>query len=76
MVFIANGSQKWRCYSYFLDNRNRKRSFLLMKHITVIGLGAGELDQLPLGLYRMLEKNTKRLFVRTANIPYFKNYRS
>jgi tetrapyrrole methylase family protein/MazG family protein len=39
-----------------------------MKQITVIGLGAGELDQLPLGLYRML-KNAKRLFVRTAEHP-------
>ncbi|MFX3673696.1 MAG: nucleoside triphosphate pyrophosphohydrolase [Paenisporosarcina sp.] len=39
-----------------------------MKQITVIGLGAGELDQLPLGLYRKLTKAT-RLFVRTAEHP-------
>lgn len=42
-----------------------------MKQITVIGLGAGELDQLPLGLYRML-KNATRLFVRTAEHPVLK----
>ena len=42
-----------------------------MKKITVIGLGAGELDQLPLGLYRML-KNATRLFVRTAEHPVLK----
>ena len=40
----------------------------MMKQITVIGLGAGELDQLPLGLYRKLMKAT-RLFVRTAEHP-------
>lgn len=39
-----------------------------MKQITVIGLGAGELDQLPLGLYRKLTTAT-RLFVRTAEHP-------
>lgn len=40
----------------------------MMKQITVIGLGAGELDQLPLGLYRKLIKTT-RLYVRTAEHP-------
>jgi tetrapyrrole methylase family protein/MazG family protein len=39
-----------------------------MKQITVIGLGAGELDQLPLGLYRKLI-NASRLFVRTVEHP-------
>ncbi|MET1014263.1 MAG: nucleoside triphosphate pyrophosphohydrolase [Paenisporosarcina sp.] len=42
-----------------------------MKQITVVGLGAGELDQLPLGLYRIL-KNATRLFVRTAEHPVLK----
>ncbi|WP_033543400.1 nucleoside triphosphate pyrophosphohydrolase [Planococcus sp. CAU13] len=39
-----------------------------MKTIHIIGLGAGDLDQLPLGVYRKL-KNAERLYVRTADHP-------
>ncbi|WP_203334977.1 nucleoside triphosphate pyrophosphohydrolase [Planococcus beigongshangi] len=39
-----------------------------MKKIHIIGLGAGDLDQLPLGVYRKL-KNAERLYVRTADHP-------
>jgi tetrapyrrole methylase family protein/MazG family protein len=38
------------------------------KTITVIGLGAGELEQLPLGIYRTL-KNKENIFVRTMEHP-------
>ena len=38
------------------------------KKITVIGLGAGNLEQLPLGVYRLLKENN-RLFVRTMDHP-------
>ncbi len=40
-------------------------------HITVIGLGAGELEQLPLGIYRLL-KNTSLLYARTMEHPVLK----
>ncbi|WP_208324111.1 bifunctional methyltransferase/pyrophosphohydrolase YabN [Paenisporosarcina antarctica] len=36
--------------------------------ITVLGLGAGDLDQLPLGVYKTLVK-AQRLYVRTAEHP-------
>lgn len=39
-----------------------------MKEITIIGLGAGELEQLPLGIYRKL-KNAERCYVRTMDHP-------
>ena len=39
-----------------------------MKTIYIIGLGAGDLDQLPLGVYKKL-KNAERLYVRTADHP-------
>lgn len=39
-----------------------------MNTITVLGLGAGDLDQLPLGVYRTLQK-AERLYVRTAEHP-------
>lgn len=40
-----------------------------MKHtITIIGLGAGELDQLTMGVYRLL-KETPHLYVRTKEHP-------
>ncbi|MDV2686761.1 nucleoside triphosphate pyrophosphohydrolase [Alkalihalophilus lindianensis] len=39
-----------------------------MNTISVIGLGAGELEQLPLGVYRHL-KQTDQLFVRTKDHP-------
>lgn len=39
-----------------------------MGSITITGLGAGELEQLPLGVYRLL-KSTDRLFLRTADHP-------
>ena len=35
-----------------------------MKKITILGLGAGDLDQLPFGVYRQL-KNTEALYLRT-----------
>ncbi len=39
-----------------------------MKKVTVIGLGAGDLDQMPLGLYRYI-KTQDKLLVRTKNHP-------
>lgn len=39
-----------------------------MNTIHVIGLGAGDLDQLPLGVYKKL-KQAERLYVRTADHP-------
>jgi len=39
-----------------------------MNTITVLGLGAGDLEQLPLGVYRTLLK-AERLYVRTAEHP-------
>lgn len=39
-----------------------------MNTIHIIGLGAGDLDQLPLGVYKKL-KNAERLYVRTADHP-------
>nr|WP_026045746.1 nucleoside triphosphate pyrophosphohydrolase [Paenisporosarcina sp. TG-14] len=39
-----------------------------MNTITVLGLGAGDLDQLPLGVYKTLVK-AQRLYVRTAEHP-------
>lgn len=39
-----------------------------MKRIAVIGLGAGSLEGLPLGIYRAL-KETKQLYVRTEKHP-------
>lgn len=39
-----------------------------MNTIHIIGLGAGDLDQLPLGVYKKL-KNADRLYVRTADHP-------
>ena len=43
-----------------------------MKHkITIIGLGAGELDQMPVGIYRLL-KNTNFIYARTIEHPVLK----
>jgi tetrapyrrole methylase family protein / MazG family protein len=39
-----------------------------MNTIHIIGLGAGDLNQLPLGVYKKL-KNAKRLYVRTEDHP-------
>jgi len=39
-----------------------------MNHITVIGLGAGDLNQLPLGVYKKLTKSEK-IYVRTMDHP-------
>lgn len=40
-----------------------------MKKIDVIGLGAGNIEQLPLGIYRKLLATEKSVYVRTANHP-------
>ncbi len=43
-----------------------------MSHqITIIGLGAGELDQMPLGIYKLLKK-TDLLYARTIEHPVLK----
>lgn len=42
-----------------------------MKQITVVGLGAGDLAQMPLGIYQLL-KNSERLFLRTKEHPVIK----
>ncbi|CAM3968940.1 nucleoside triphosphate pyrophosphohydrolase [Mesobacillus zeae] len=39
------------------------------QQITVIGLGAGDLDQLPYGVYKKLTKNHDKLFLRTKEHP-------
>lgn len=40
-----------------------------MHKIEVIGLGAGDIDQLPLGIYRRLTETASTLFVRTMDHP-------
>lgn len=37
--------------------------------IEVLGLGAGEIDQLPLGVYKKLTKTTSTIYVRTIDHP-------
>ncbi|WP_342536648.1 nucleoside triphosphate pyrophosphohydrolase [Sporosarcina sp. FSL K6-3508] len=46
-----------------------------MRKITVIGLGAGDLDQLSLGTYRLL-KQAERLVIRTEEHPVVSQLRS
>lgn len=41
----------------------------MTKKIEVIGLGAGDINQLPLGIYRKLQTTTQSIYVRTANHP-------
>ncbi|VEF49990.1 tetrapyrrole methylase [Bacillus freudenreichii] len=43
----------------------------MMNKIQIAGLGAGDLDQLPLGIYRLL-KGADRLFLRTKEHPVVK----
>ncbi|UFU01476.1 nucleoside triphosphate pyrophosphohydrolase (plasmid) [Radiobacillus kanasensis] len=40
-----------------------------MNQIEVIGLGAGDIDQLPLGIYKKLTTSQKPIFVRTVDHP-------
>ncbi|MFD1417067.1 bifunctional methyltransferase/pyrophosphohydrolase YabN [Oceanobacillus jeddahense] len=40
-----------------------------MKQIEVIGLGAGDLDQLPLGIYRKLNQAQQTVYARTLDHP-------
>lgn len=44
----------------------------MKKTIEVIGLGAGDIEQLPLGIYRKLIAQEQTLFVRTADHPVIK----
>ena len=44
-----------------------------MKSIKIIGLGAGDIDQLPLGVYRSLTEKRKEVYVRTLDHPVLKN---
>ena len=41
----------------------------MSKVIKILGLGAGDINQLPLGLYRMLLKKTGTIFARTIEHP-------
>lgn len=47
-----------------------------MKEIEVIGLGAGTIDQLPLGIYRTLKETEKAIYVRTENHPVVESLRA
>lgn len=40
-----------------------------MRNIKVIGLGAGDMEQLPLGVYRSLINNKNKIYVRTKDHP-------
>ncbi|WP_445492783.1 nucleoside triphosphate pyrophosphohydrolase [Niallia sp. 03133] len=40
-----------------------------MKNIEIIGLGAGDINQLPLGVYRTLITKEKKVFMRTKDHP-------
>lgn len=40
-----------------------------MNHITVVGLGAGDIEQLPLGLYRLMTNYKETVFTRTLHHP-------
>ncbi len=40
-----------------------------MNKIDIIGLGAGDLNQLPLGMYRRLVQSNKLIYVRTLDHP-------
>lgn len=42
---------------------------VLVNKIEIIGLGAGDLEQLPLGIYRKLMQAENKLFLRTADHP-------
>lgn len=43
-----------------------------MHKITIVGLGAGDIEQLPLGVYRLL-KNSSHLYLRTKEHPVVKD---
>lgn len=40
-----------------------------MDHIKVVGLGAGDIDQLSVGVYRLLKEETMPIYVRTKDHP-------
>ena len=44
-----------------------------MSELLIIGLGAGDLDQLPLGVYKQL-KRTDHLFLRTKEHPIVEKF--
>src|SRR5690606_23346093 len=52
-----------------IERQKKRRSY--MNTIQVIGLGAGDLDQLPLGVYKKI-KNAAELYVRTEDHPVLK----
>lgn len=43
-----------------------------MNQIEIIGLGAGDIDQLPFGVYQKLKKHTDVVYVRTLDHPVIK----
>src|SRR5699024_4325266 len=42
-----------------------------MNKIEVIGLGAGGIDQLPIGIYKKLMNTTNRCYIRTKEHPLY-----
>src|SRR5690625_3587202 len=46
-----------------------KGCFTLQPTIEIVGLGAGDLKQLPLGIYELLMESEKQIFVRTKDHP-------
>ncbi|MBO8157673.1 MAG: nucleoside triphosphate pyrophosphohydrolase [Bacillaceae bacterium] len=44
--------------------------------VTVVGLGAGDLEQLPIGIYQQFKKTGQKIFVRTEDHPVIESLRA
>lgn len=52
---------------------NKKEELIVKNKISVVGLGAGDINQLPLGIYRRLVNQENLVFVRTSDHPVIKS---
>lgn len=68
-------SPVWKTFSHFTIKTYKKEKVNDMNHLTVIGLGAGDLDQLSVGTYRKL-KAANFIVARTDQHPAVAELRS
>src|SRR5699024_3966982 len=74
MVFFQKNKYKHSLYhglycGWSNEYENRSVKNKMKNSIEVIGLGAGDLEQLPLGMYRKLTQHQGKVYVRTLDHP-------
>src|SRR5699024_12567062 len=66
----------WRCCRWEHSSFESREGGIQMGQIEIVGLGAGTLNQLPLGIYKKIIRTEKPVYVRTLDHPVIRQLKS